>query len=114
MDEAERCHRISYISYGKMLASGTVAEVVRDAGLTTFIVRGPHLDRIEEALAGKPGIDQVAPFGVTLHVVGADGAAMEKTLGSLKNEQDITIEPGETSLEDVFIQFMGKAKDNMG
>ena len=27
MDEAERCHRISYISYGHMLASGTVDEV---------------------------------------------------------------------------------------
>jgi ABC-2 type transport system ATP-binding protein len=114
MDEAERCHRISYISYGKMLATGTVEEVVRDAGLTTFVIRGPRLDRIEAELAGKPGIDQVAPFGATLHVVGADKAAMEKTLGSLKKERDLTIEPGETSLEDVFIQFMGKAKDNMG
>ncbi|TKB35337.1 MAG: ABC transporter ATP-binding protein, partial [Mesorhizobium sp.] len=35
MDEAERCHRISYISYGKMLATGTVEDVVRNAGLTT-------------------------------------------------------------------------------
>ncbi|MGN6772178.1 MAG: ATP-binding cassette domain-containing protein [Rhizobiaceae bacterium] len=114
MDEAERCHRISYISYGKMLATGTVEEVVRDAGLTTFVIRGQRLDRIEEALAGKPGIDQVAPFGATLHVVGADRQAMEKTLHSLKKESGITIEPGETSLEDVFIQFMGKSKDNMG
>ena len=30
MDEAERCHRISYISYGKMLASGSVDEVVQE------------------------------------------------------------------------------------
>ena len=113
MDEAERCHRISYISYGRMLATGTVEEVVRDAGLTTYVVRGPRLDRIEEQLAGKPGIDQVAPFGATLHVVGADKAALEKTLGSLMKDSDINIEPGETSLEDVFIQFMGKSKDNM-
>jgi ABC-2 type transport system ATP-binding protein len=84
MDEAERCHRISYISYGKMLATGKVEVVVRDAGLMTFVVRGPHLDRIEEALAGKPGIDQVAPFGATLHVVGSDKTVMEKTLRSLK------------------------------
>ncbi|RUY17619.1 ABC transporter ATP-binding protein, partial [Mesorhizobium sp. M7A.F.Ca.CA.001.13.2.1] len=39
MDEAERCHRISYISYGKMLATGTVAEVVKNAGLTTFVLQ---------------------------------------------------------------------------
>ena len=30
MDEAERCHRISYIAYGKMLASGTVDDVVAE------------------------------------------------------------------------------------
>ena len=29
MDEAERCHRINYISYGQMLAAGTVEDVVR-------------------------------------------------------------------------------------
>jgi ABC-2 type transport system ATP-binding protein len=40
MDEAERCHRIHYISYGKLLASGTVPEVIRDAALTTFVVEG--------------------------------------------------------------------------
>ena len=34
MDEAERCHRISYISYGKMLATGTVDEVVAASGLS--------------------------------------------------------------------------------
>ncbi len=28
MDEAERCHRLAYISYGKLLADGTVDEVV--------------------------------------------------------------------------------------
>jgi ABC-2 type transport system ATP-binding protein len=114
MDEAERCHRISYISYGRMLATGTVEEVVENAGLTTFVLRGPHLGAIQQALEGKPGIDQVAPFGATLHVVGADKAAMEKTLASLEKERGVTITPGETSLEDVFIQFMGKAKDNMG
>jgi ABC-2 type transport system ATP-binding protein len=114
MDEAERCHRISYISYGKMLATGKVEEVVRNAGLMTFVVRGPRLDRIEAELAGKPGIDQVAPFGATLHVVGSDKVVMENTLRSLRKESGITIEPGETSLEDVFIQFMGKSKDNMG
>src|SRR5882724_7846156 len=28
MDEAERCHRLAYISLGKLLATGTVSEVV--------------------------------------------------------------------------------------
>ena len=114
MDEAERCHRISYISYGKMLATGTVEEVVRNAGLTTFVLQGPRLDQVAEALQGRPGVDQVAPFGATLHVVGSDKAALEKALADVEKEhKGVTVKPGETSLEDVFIQFMSGSKDNM-
>ncbi len=115
MDEAERCHRISYISYGKMLATGTVDEVVRNAGLSTFVVQGPRLDKVAEALRGRPGVDQVAPFGATLHVVGADKAALEAALAGIEKEYEgVTVAAGETSLEDVFIQFMSGSKDNMG
>lgn len=113
MDEAERCHRISYISYGKLLASGTVDEVVRNAGLTTFIVSGPRLDQVAAALEGQPGVDQVAPFGATLHVVGSDRGKLEAALADIRGRKDVTVEPGETSLEDVFIQFMAGSKDNM-
>ncbi|TPN75418.1 ABC transporter ATP-binding protein [Mesorhizobium sp. CU2] len=114
MDEAERCHRISYISYGKMLATGTVAEVVKNAGLTTFVVQGPRLDKVAAALQGRPGVDQVAPFGATLHVVGSDRDELEKALADVEKEHEgVTVKPGETSLEDVFIQFMSGSKDNM-
>jgi ABC-2 type transport system ATP-binding protein len=113
MDEAERCHRIAYISYGRMLAAGTVADVVRDAGLTTFLVSGPDLHRVAEALRGKPGVEQVAPFGAVLHVVGRDAAALRATLDDVAAGSAVTITRGETSLEDVFIQFMAGSKDNM-
>ncbi|GLQ80611.1 multidrug ABC transporter ATP-binding protein [Mesorhizobium huakuii] len=114
MDEAERCHRISYISYGKMLATGTVEEVVRNAGLTTFVVQGPRLAKVAEELHGRPGVDQVAPFGATLHVVGSDRKKLEAALADVEKEhKGVTVAPGETSLEDVFIQFMSGSKDNM-
>ncbi|MBX3567704.1 MAG: ABC transporter ATP-binding protein [Rhizobiaceae bacterium] len=114
MDEAERCHRISYISYGRMLASGTVAEVVRNAGLTTFVVEGEHLDEVSKLLAGKPGVEQIAPFGTTLHVVGSDAVALKASLDAVAQRPGVSASPGETSLEDVFIQFMSGSKDNMG
>ena len=113
MDEAERCHRISYISYGKMLASGTVADVVKNSRLSTFVVEGPRLDLVQAELDGKPGVEQVAPFGTTLHVVGSDRKALEETLKPFRKRDGTTVAPGETSLEDVFIQFMGASKDNM-
>ncbi|MEO3997234.1 ABC transporter ATP-binding protein [Mesorhizobium sp. CAU 1732] len=113
MDEAERCHRISYIAYGKMLATGTVEEVVRDAGLATFVLRGPDLSRLATEVATLPGVTQVAPFGATLHVVGPDEQALEAVLRPLAKRDGVTLARGETSLEDVFIQFMGGARDNM-
>ena len=113
MDEAERCHRIHYISYGKLLASGTVAEVIEGAGLTTFILKGTNIVDIAARLGAMDGVDQVAPFGLTLHAVGRDGAALQAAVEQVTQGSDITVHEGETSLEDVFIQFMGASKDNM-
>jgi len=113
MDEAERCHRISYISYGKLLATGTVRDVIAEAGLTTFIVSGQRLGDVARELENEPGVLQVAPFGATLHVVGSDRAKLETALDKIRHRDGITVEAGETSLEDVFIQFMANAQDNM-
>ncbi|HEX2558697.1 ABC transporter ATP-binding protein, partial [Phenylobacterium sp.] len=41
MDEAERCHEIAYISYGRLIARGTAEEVVAGSGLITFRGEGP-------------------------------------------------------------------------
>ena len=109
MDEAERCHRIAYISYGRMLARGTVDEVVAGAGLATWIARDAPAG-LQTRIAGLPGVDQVAPFGTTLHVVGADAERLAASLATLSAETGLVFERGETSLEDVFIQFMARAE----
>ncbi len=113
MDEAERCHRIAYISYGHLIAKGTVAEVLRDANLTTMIISGDKVAEAARALKGAPGVDQIAPFGATLHVVGRDGAALKASVAAVAGQTGCTADPAETSLEDVFIQLMGSAEDNM-
>jgi ABC-2 type transport system ATP-binding protein len=76
-------------------------------------VEGPRLDQVADALAGRPGVDQVAPFGTTLHVVGQDRALLDEALEDIRSREGVVVRPGETSLEDVFIQFMAKSKDNM-
>ncbi len=111
MDEAERCHRINYISYGRMLATGTVPEVVRDSGLTTFIVRAPPSAAFTERVAALDGVEQVAPFGAELHVSGVDRERLAAALAPLAREAGVDVEPGATSLEDVFIHFMAASPD---
>ena len=41
MDEAERCHALAYISYGRLLARGTGAELIAHAALASVEVDGP-------------------------------------------------------------------------
>ena len=113
MDEAERCHRINYISYGTLMAGGTVSEVITNANLTTYLIEGEHIDEAARRLQGMAGVDQVAPFGLSLHVVGRDSALLRASISQVEREIGVVAKLGQTSLEDVFIQFMGNSADNM-
>ncbi len=112
MDEAERCHEIAYIAYGHLLAHGTVDEVIATSDLSTWTVSGDGLNALAAELAGKPGIDMVAPFGTSLHVSGRDKAAMETTIAPYRDREGMRWQHGEPSLEDVFIELMTRATDN--
>jgi ABC-2 type transport system ATP-binding protein len=112
MDEAERCHRIVYISYGKVVARGTVPEVIAASGLSTIIVKGGDGAALARRLKDMPGIEQVAPFGNNLHVVGSDPAALKASVDEAIAGTGATAMPDATSLEDVFIRLMDKSTDN--
>jgi ABC-2 type transport system ATP-binding protein len=108
MDEAERCDRIVYINLGDIIARGTVAEVIRQSGLFTFIVEGDGARGLAVKLEGKPGIEFVAFFGAALHVSGRDRHALEAALAPYRGQPGLTIHEATPSLEDVFIQLQEK------
>ena len=112
MDEAERCHEIAYIAYGELLTHGTVDQVVAESGLTTWNASGPDIHELGEKLSKLPGVDMVAPFGTSLHVSGRDQAKLEASLRPLMADARLKWEPSEPSLEDVFIDLMGRSRDN--
>jgi len=111
MDEASRCHRLAYIAYGNLLARGTVEEVVRAGGLTTWEVTGENLWALADRIRGLPGVEQVVAFGTTLHVSGRDAEKLAVSVAPHRSngQRWAKIEPG---LEDVFISLMETAKDN--
>ena len=111
MDEAERCHELAYISYGKLLTRGTVVEVIAGAGLTTWSIAGSNLVEVGHELRDAPGIKTVASFGATLHVSADSSESLERATAPLK-ERGLKIETIEPSLEDVFIALMQDAQDN--
>jgi ABC-2 type transport system ATP-binding protein len=111
MDEAERCDRIVYLAYGTVLARGTVAQVIGESGLHTWIVEGEDVRSLAAEMQNVPGIDQVSVFGVTLHVSGKDEAALERTIAPFRSRPGFTWEKAEPSLEDVFIHLMAPFRE---
>ena len=111
MDEAERCHRLAYISYGKLLTQGTVDEVIDHVNLTTWSVSGPDLGALATKLRAFPAVQQAVAFGNELHVSGDDAAALEHSIESFRRP------PYEwrmvrSGLEDAFIHLMENSEDN--
>ncbi len=111
MDEAERCHRLAYIAYGRLLASGTPQEVQHARRLTTWAVQGPDLWALSARLQRLPGVAQVTAFGNALHVTGEDAAALEAAIAPYRRDPSLQWARAEAGLEDVFIDLMRDQPD---
>jgi ABC-2 type transport system ATP-binding protein len=115
MDEAERCHEIAYLAYGNLLVRGTVEDVIAQSHLTTWVVGAPSgegLAALADTLASTPGVDMVAPFGNSLHVSGRDADLLDAAVAQHR-APGLDWHRSHPSLEDVFIDLMGRARDNV-
>jgi len=111
MDEAERCHKLGYILYGRLLVQGTAQEVIASQALHTWAVTGPDLPALAERVRALPGVEQVAAFGTALHITGSDRAQLLRELEPIKAEGGRTWAEVEPGLEDVFIHLMHDAAE---
>jgi len=109
MDEAERCHRLAYLAYGDLLAAGTAEEIIADVGLSTWAVSGRRMHELAEELRALAGVEQVVPFGNTLHVSGRDAGRLEASLTPFMGGP-YRWERIATGLEEVFIHLMRRSE----
>ncbi len=117
MDEAERCHKLAYIADGRLLATGSAAEIIASQAVATFEVTGPGASGLAATLATLPGVEETASFGNALHASGTDVATLERSLREATAGKDATVRRIDTSLEDVFIHLMsheGRASGGAG
>jgi ABC-2 type transport system ATP-binding protein len=113
MDEAERCHELAYISYGRLLAQGTAAQLIAGTGLVTCEISGPDLAELAKSLRANAAMKTVASFGATLHVSADSQEALDASLAPYL-ASGISVKKVDTNLEDVFIALMQDAQDNYG
>jgi ABC-2 type transport system ATP-binding protein len=68
--------------------------------------------KLADELRHRDGIDMVAPFGASLHVSGRDAGKLEAAIAPYRDNPALHWQHAEPSLEDVFIELMGRGRDN--
>ena len=111
MDEAERCHELIYIAYGKILARGTQADIIAGYNLNVWQLSGDRAGEAASLLASNAALS-VSAFGNGYHVTAKDEAALQDAVKSLEIPWDeLSLKPIKASLEDVFIHLLELYKD---
>ncbi len=118
MDEAARFHRLSFLSHGRLLASGTPTEVqglVRGS-MVTFQA-APQIEALSRL---KRDFRQAEALGPLLHVLTEETeprAAVQRIEASLDDIKAHDVRVDEPELEDVFVALLlqqGPSKDAGG
>lgn len=111
MDEAQRCHRLSYLFNGDILTRGSVSEIINQSGLTLWIARGENLQKLSAELKKSSAVEQAILFGEKLHIIGSDANALQAAIKPFQTDAyQFTAEP--PTLEDVFINLGDKVGEN--
>ncbi|MCL5036924.1 MAG: ABC transporter ATP-binding protein [Chloroflexi bacterium] len=108
MDEAEYCNRMALLYAGRLIAEGTPAKVREMMRGVLLELSCDSIYRAESLLVDMPGIVEVTPYGMRIHLVVSSmdsvPAIKEKLeSGGIKVSDIKRISPG---IEDVFVSLM--------
>jgi ABC-2 type transport system ATP-binding protein len=112
MDEAERCHELVYLAYGRVLARGTQAGIIEAARLAVWRIEGEGAAALVAPLSAAPGVQSVAAFGNAVHVAGTDAALLAQAVAPWQAHAGLRVQSVAPTLEDVFIHLIHDAQDN--
>jgi ABC-2 type transport system ATP-binding protein len=104
------CDAVAIVDHGRVVASGTVEEVLRRGGSSTLLVRVGDLVTGAAALGGA-GF-HVTPDGPHLRVTAPPSAGAEVTRALAASGQWVEeLRVDDISLEDLFLEITGGARD---
>lgn len=108
MDEAERCHKIAFISAGKLMTMDTPTNLKHNT-LEGFLVELELPDPMERSteLEQLPYVRECSLHGTLLHVLLANAEAVPE----LQRITGIASKPITPSLEDVFLALARKQRE---
>ncbi len=109
MDEAERCHRLAFISRGRLLDVGTPAEIIARRALRVAELEVDDAPAATKALHADPAVDEVAHYGHVLRLAtrgGVDPQTLSAEVLGRAQVQIVSSRPGRTTVEDAFVSMV--------
>ena len=112
MDEAERCHQLAILDYGRIVANGTPGELTAKLEGRTLLVETADPRRVQRTLVAVPGVLGVAQVGTALRVlIAAADASTDHAAATRQRIDDALAKAGQKAevalaqpnLEDVFV-----------
>ncbi len=106
MDEAERCHRVVYLSGGRIIVQGSAEEVVRQSHLVVFEATGDISGKLVHRARTLEGVESATVIGRAVRVVGVERAALEEAVQAMSDQTDVHWAEVPARLDDVFIHLL--------
>ena len=101
MDEAERCHRLTVMDHGRVVADGDVERLKEDLTTTVLRITGPNVTPFVAKVARIDGVVAVNQVGQALRVLATSPGTRAGIEASL--EEGMQVEAVAATIEDVFV-----------
>lgn len=111
MEEAQRCHKLAFLSSGRIVAEGSPDELRRSLGeARVFIATVPYRPELREALLGTDGMILINQFGNELRIIvkpDAEKPHLEEIILKVTGTP-CSLKNARPNLEDIFIALTQK------
>jgi ABC-2 type transport system ATP-binding protein len=111
MDEADQCDRVALMHRGRIIVSGTPAEVKAGFRYPLYRARGRDVRMLRRFFAGLPQVHATQLFGDAVHI-SFQQQPDERDWMAWKRDSAENLqgwEPRQPSMEDVFMEYSGEA-----
>ena len=107
MDEAERCHQLAVLETGNLRKHGAPEDLMEELAGRVVEIEGADLRKVKDKLLHIEGVQSAAQQGLHLRVLlargGIQGDAAITVLREKLAKEQLSIQLGKPSLEDVFV-----------
>lgn len=112
MDEAERCHQVSFLSRGKILATGTPNELIAQLPFNILELKASPRKKMRQIVDETQGVIEWRPVGDSLRLAVPNNGATQQIMISLQQRLDqekmkiSLLRQTRQSMEDVFVHLV--------